>query len=117
MASEVLHEKRKFIVENIYDVTPILDHLLSASVISFDQRDEIMMRETRSKRTNELVNVLMHCQSPAVQEFCKALALTGYGFVADELNTASGDMSVKSPVPEQGGLKCYEAASVCYEFA
>ena len=105
MAVEILADKRKFIIENIYDVAPILDHLLSAGVISFDQRDEIMIKETRSKRTDELVNVLMRCHPMAMEEFCKALALTSYEFVADELNTALSDLNVKAPVPEQGELK------------
>jgi len=103
--SEVLHEKRKFIIDNIYDISPVLDHFLSASVISFDQRDEMMIRETRSKRTSELVNVPIHCHPPAVEEVCNALALTGYEFVVDELKTASTDTSIKSPVPEQGVFK------------
>jgi len=104
MESEVLHYKRKYIVENIYDVAPILDHLLSCGVISFDQRDEIMAKETRSKRTDELVNVLIHCHPIAVEEFSKALTLTGYEFVADELNTALIDLDVKAPVLEQGEI-------------
>jgi len=105
MAIEALLQKRKFVVENIYDVSPILDHLLSASVISFDQRDEIMAKELRSKRTNELVNILVRSHPTAVEEFCKALALTGYGFVADELKTALSDIDMKAPVSEQGMLK------------
>jgi len=102
MALEVLLYKRNFIVENIYDVASILDHLLSAGVISFDQRDEIMAKETRSRRIDELVNVLMHCHPMALEEFCKALDLTGYEFVADELKTAFIDLDMKAPVPEEG---------------
>jgi len=106
MEIDALLEKRQFIVENIYDISSILDHLLSASVISFDQRDEIMTKKTHSKRTNELVNVLIRCCPTAVEEFCKALTLTGYGFVADEIKTSLGDIcSTKAPIPEQGMLK------------
>lgn len=107
MATEVLLQKRKFIIENIYDVSPILDQLLSVSMISFDQRDEIVAKETRSKRTHELVNVLIHSDPTAVEEFCKALILTGYSFVADELKVALSDVVIKAPVSEQGMLKRY----------
>jgi len=107
MEVEVLLQKRKFVVENIYDVSSILDQLLSTDVISFDERDEIMTKETRMKRTNELVNVLIHSSHPtALGELCKALAASGYGFVADELTTALSDINVKAPEPEQGMFIC-----------
>lgn len=106
MEVEILIQKRNFIVENIYDVSPILDHLLSAAVISFDQRDEIMTKQTRSKRTDELVDVLIRSCPAALEEFCTALALTGYRFVADELKTPVRDVDVKAPVPEQGMVLC-----------
>ena len=112
MAVEILIQKRNFIVENIYDVASILDYLLSADVISFDQRDEIMIKETRSKRTDELVNVLITCHPAALEEFCKALALTGYEFVADELKTALHDLDMKAPVSEQGVVKYYAMSVV-----
>lgn len=83
--SDILRKSTPFLIENIYDVHEILDHLLASEVMSWDEKDDISCQETRRKRMEMLLNFLRVKDQRTFDIFHEALTYSGNGFVREEL--------------------------------
>src|SRR5688572_26767297 len=79
--SDILRKSIPFLIENIYDVHDILDHLLASEVMSWDEKDDISSQATRRKRIEMLLNFLRVKDKHTFDIFLEALTYSGNDFV------------------------------------
>lgn len=104
-----------YILENVYDVAPVLDHLMSTDVVTWDMKDKIFTGDTRKKRMQNLLDLLPNRGASAFEEFCSALSSCGYEFVVDELNRVKAEIAASTdpkefltlPIQESPGTGMY----------
>lgn len=83
--SDILQKSTPFLIENLYDVHDILDHLLASEVMSWDEKDDISSQATRRKRIEMLLNFLRVKDKHTFDIFLEALTYSGNDFVREEL--------------------------------
>jgi len=102
----VLRKSLPYLMDNIYDVSEILDYLYASEVVSSQHKEDISDMPTRSKRKQMLFRALPTLGPLAFQSFLDALHGSAHEFVADELRRVVASMGLDSNTPRGFSQDC-----------
>jgi hypothetical protein len=115
---QALSNCRVFFVENIHDVTDLLDDFLEAGLVSVDDAEEITAQTTKLRSKQSFLNQLPTWGPRTYSVLVKSLERTGHQHVCDKLNEELKFVQHTKSVPrvrDTGGLTiCNIHSSINY---